>query len=310
MDDLYPPELRDLVGRAFSRMRRRLGRGAPTLSVRAQEWMRSLAGDVALDSYFTHPQAFPMLLLPWWLETEIRGVPDGAFHGDVAYSTLNGYYFVRMIDDLMDREASPGSSVLPVLIFFHTEFLLTYHRHFPYGHPFWDQLAKASLLAAETASRDADLPQIDRAQFLEISARKIAGAKIPIAAVCHRYERPELIAAWSDFVDLLGCWHQMLNDMRGWQRDVSHGRSTHFLSQATLRGDSVGSIAEWVISEGLPWGLAQLDAWMLQLLAAARELACPSLIAYLEQRRRSLETESEGLMTRLVALDTLASELR
>src|ERR671919_2765727 len=135
MGDLYPADLLDLVSRAFARIRRRLRDGAPTLSVHALGWMRSLAGTAPPQAYFTHPNAFPMLLLPWRLEESVRGLPDRAFHRDVVYSTLTGYYFVRMIDDLMDRDHPPGRAVLPALIFFHTEFQLAYHRHFPYGHP-------------------------------------------------------------------------------------------------------------------------------------------------------------------------------
>jgi hypothetical protein len=48
-------------------------------------------------------------------------------------------------------------------------------------------------------------------------ARKVVGASIPIAAVCHRYDRSELLAPWSAFVELLGRWHQMLNDPAVWQ---------------------------------------------------------------------------------------------
>jgi hypothetical protein len=305
--DAYPPELQDLVSRAFSRLRGRLEVAVPTLSAHTKGWMHALAPDALPETYFTHPQAFPMLLLPWWLEATVRGVPARAFHGDVVYSTLNGYYFVRMIDDLMDAEHPPGAHVLPSLIVFHTEFQLTYHRHFPHDHPFWQDFTSASFSAAETASLDAGLETIDRGHFLQTSARKIAGAKVPIAAVCHRYGRPELLGPWSELVDLLGRWHQMLNDMRGWHRDLGRGTDTYFLSEASRRTVQTASIAEWVIAEGFDWGFAQLDGWMEQLLAAAGEIDCPPLTAYLEYRHRALADDRRSLMPSVRALRLLAT---
>jgi hypothetical protein len=310
MGDPYPADLLDLVDRAFARIRRRLRAGAPTLSVHALGWMRSLAGTAPPQAYFTHPNAFPMLLLPWRLEESVRGVPDRAFHRDVVHSTLTGYYFVRMIDDLMDGDHPPGRTVMPALIFFHTEFQLAYHRHFPHRHPFWESLVDASFAAAETATRDAELSAIDRTEFLAISARKIAGAKIPIAAVCHRYDRVDLLEPWSAFVDVLGGWHQMFNDIFDWSRDLAQGRTTHFLSHASAHSGPDGSVAEWVIDDGLDWGRAQLDEWMDQLLVAAGELGAPALVTYLEERRRALDAEWREMEESRIALRRIAAAMR
>lgn len=310
VDQRFPPELDKLAKRAYTRMGRGLRVGAPTLADHALEWTRLLSGHARPESYFTHADAFPMLLLPWWLEGCIRGEPAEAFHADVVYSTMTGYYFVRMIDDLMDRDRVPRPEAVPALIFFHTEFHRTYHRHFAQGHPFWDALNAASLTSAETASKDAGLAGVSREQFIEISARKIAGARIPIAAVCHRYDRQELIGQWYAFVDLLGRWHQMLNDILGWNRDLAHGRRTYFLTEAQARAGDGGSVAEWVIADGLDWGLAELDAWMGPLLAAGAELDSTPVVAYLEDRRRSLVDKWEDLAPSIEALRRLASTLR
>jgi hypothetical protein len=322
MDDAYEPALRDLVERAFSRMDRRLGAGAPTLSAHVQAWRQTLSGTAPAAGYFLHERAFPMLLLPWWIEAGIRdgGVggsagqsgpdsPDPAFHADVVYSTLTGYYFVRMIDDLMDHERPPAAEVLPALIFFHTEFQGAYRGHFPDGHPFWATFEAASYASAEAASRDAGLGDVDRARFERISARKISGGKVPISAVCHRYGRADLLEPWFAFVDLLGCWHQMLNDMLDWNRDLEQGRTTYFLSEASRQAPTL-STAEWVVSAGLAWGLAQLEAWMTELLRAARELDRPPLVAYLEGRQATVAREWQAIAGSLEAITRLARVLR
>jgi hypothetical protein len=307
--DAYPAPLRSITAAAVERLGTRLSGMAPTLGEHANRWMRSLAGDAPPERYFLHPRAFPAVLLPWLADKAIRGKPSAAFQRDVVYSTVAGYYFVRLIDDVMDGEAvSPPA--IPLLIVLHAEFEQAYHRHFPAGHPFWDDLARSSYQAAETASRDAGQQRITRGHFLASSARKVAGAKIPIAAVCHHAGRPELVAPWSDFVDLLGRWHQMLNDMLGWSRDLQRGTPTYFLSEAADRAGPDGSIAEWIVNQGYGWGIDQLQPWMGELKASARDLGSPSLVRYLEGRDRTLLATWQNLREEMGSLQRLAHSLR
>lgn len=307
--DPYPPGLRELTQVAVSRLGARLRRNAPVLGEHADGWMRSLAGDAPAERYFLHPRAFPAVLLPWLLEGAIHRTPSRSFQRDVVYSTVTGYYFVRMVDDLMDGEVVPPQ-IVPLLIVLHSEFEQTYHRYFPAGHPFWDALARSSYQAAEMASRDVGQSRITREHFLSTSARKVAGAKIPLAAVCHRYERAELVVPWSDFVDLLGRWHQMLNDMLGWSRDLHRGTPTYFLSEAAARAGSDASIAEWVISDGYEWGMSELAPWMTDLVSTAGALGSPALMTYLEGRERALRATWEDLRVGMGSLQRLARSLR
>jgi hypothetical protein len=307
--DPYPAPLRELTRLAVTHLSTGLRRNAPVLGEHADGWMRSLAGDAPAERYFLHPRAFPAVLLPWLLEAAIRRTPSRSFQRDVVYSTVAGYYFVRLTDDLMDGEAV-APQIVPLLIVLHGEFEQTYHRHFSAGHPFWDALARGSYEAAEMASRDAAQRRITRDHFLANSARKVAGAKIPLAAVCHRYERTELLPPWSEFVDLLGRWHQMLNDMLGWSRDLQRGTPTYFLSEAAARAGSGASIAEWVISDGYEWGMNELTPWMADLVAAARALDSPALVTYLDGRERALLAAWEELRGGVPSLQRLAHSLR
>jgi len=307
--DPYPAPLKALTRDAAVRLITRVKRNAPALGDHADQWMRALAGDAPAERYFLHPRAFPAVLLPWLVEAAVRRQPSRAFQRDVVYSTVAGYYFVRLTDDLMDGEPV-APPVVPLLIVLHAEFEQTYYRYFPAGHAFWDVLARSSYQAAETASRDAGQRRITREHFLAGSARKVAGAKIPIAAVCHRYDRSDLVAPWSGFVDLLGRWHQMLNDMLGWSRDLQRETPTYFLSEAVARAAPGGSIAEWVISDGYEWGMGQLAPWMADLMAAARELESPALATYLEGRDRALLATWEKLRTEMEPLRRLARSLK
>jgi len=307
VDGLYDPELVDLARTAVGRLRRRLRAQSPTLAKHVAGWMRSLSGGAPPERYFTHPQAFPMLLLPWWLELTIRGSVVHAFQREIVYSTLSGYYFVRLIDDAMDAQPPPEPELLPALIVLHTEFQHAYHRYFPFDHPFWAALLDSSYEAAEMASRDARRREIDRAEFIRVSSRKISGAMVPIAAVCHHHRRPDLIGPWSDMVRLLGQWHQMGNDIFDWRRDLERGTATYFLSEASRRSGADGSILEWAMAEGLAWGMGELRDWMEKLQTSAATLDSPALMAYLAWRRQALEAEWLKLRAGLEPLQRLAA---
>ena len=173
-----------LAEQSIERLANTLSAETPELARATAGWMRSLLHCRA-GRLLTHPEAFPMLLLPWWMEQSINGSADRAFQAEIAYSSVCGYYFVRILDDLMDGDSPPPAPVLPAMIVFHTEFQQAYGHLFPADHPFWDLLRHYSFDAAETASADAALDSVDLDQFARISSRKIAGAKIPLAAVGH-----------------------------------------------------------------------------------------------------------------------------
>jgi len=134
--------------------------------------------------------------------------------------------------------------------------------------------------------------------------------KVPIAAVCHKYGQAELLAPWFDLVDRFGRWHQMLNDVLDWSRDLDHQRHTYFLSEAIRRKERTESVAEWVIRDGLSWGRGELDQWADELAARARELGSPDLVGYVERRRRAAADHWEQLTPSLASLARLASAMR
>ncbi len=87
---MYGHGLKTLIGSVFARLRSELRAAGPALAERALAWMAELAGSSHLEACFTRPEAFPVLLLPWWLGKTLRRAPDMAFHADVLYSTING----------------------------------------------------------------------------------------------------------------------------------------------------------------------------------------------------------------------------
>ncbi len=291
----------------MTRLTDRLDHHTPELGRHVSDWMGSLA-EGAATSYFTHPEAFPMLQLPMWLERTVAHDNDPELDSRIAYSTICGYYFVRMLDNLMDGEVVP-SPALPAMILLHTEFQATYQEVFPAGHAFWPDFMRFSYASAEMASMDSALRTVDAEAFQRVSSRKIAGSKIPIAAVCHRYGRTDRLDAWSDVVDLLGRWHQMRNDVLDWARDRQRGGSTYFLTTADLRAASGESTVEWIGREGLTWARGELSTWMNELRELARGLGSSGLQSYLEERERRSADAWERIAADLAAINELALSL-
>jgi hypothetical protein len=289
------PPLSQLVTKAISRLHLELEQTAPVMGEAVFEWMRHLGGTAEPADYFNHPLAFPALLLPWWLEKTIRRQPDLQLQADLTYSTINGYYHVRLIDNLMDGDATVELGLLPALGFFHTQFQMAYQPYFASDHPFWTFFTATWFHSAEVTLKDAHLTEIEAAQFEQVSAQKVCAAKIPLAAVCYRHRRPDLIEPWSRLVDLFGCWHQMFNDLFDWHKDEAGHNRTYFLSEAKRRQHEGEPLISWVAREGFDWAIGKLQAWMLELKRMAHHLNSPDLSAYLDQRETMLLTQQEAI---------------
>jgi len=276
--------LGNIIAAALERIRANVERGTPYLAQRLLEWMNSLYPDHSLHEYCTHPESFPLLLAPWWLEEALRQKPDTSFQLDLIHSSMNMYYHIRLIDNLMDRDVPTDLALLPALGFFHTEFQRPYHRYFAHEHAFWDYFTSIWFHFSEVTMLDRSMSEFDALQFEKIAAQKMCFAKIPLAAVCYKYSRMDALPAWSHFLERYGCWSQMLNDTFDWLKDLQNGAGTFFLSEARRRKYPDESVTEWVIREGFEWAIETLQAWMSELRTLANGLENPAIVQHLDGR--------------------------
>jgi hypothetical protein len=279
---------------------------APVMAQHISGWLHFLSGSTQPENYFKHPRAFPSLLLPWWLEKSLVVSHDLIFQAEVAYSTINGYYAIRLADNLMDGHATVELKLLPALNFFQTQFQAVYYHYFSADHPFWNFFKTTWFHSAEVTFRDAMLTNLDEFQFEQVAAQKTCAAKIPLAAVCYRYHRPDLIEPWSGWVDLFGCWHQLLNDCFGWHRDFACQTPTYFLAEAERRRMLNEPVAGWVAREGFAWAIEKSQGWMSALRARAAQLRSPELLTYLAGRETMLQKQVEEVSAGLDAIGKLA----
>jgi hypothetical protein len=306
MDD---ESLEKIVAAALARLRISVECGTPFMGQCILEWLGSLYPNHSLQEYCTHPDAFPLLLTPWWLEKTLRETLDTSFQLDLVYSSMNMYYHLRLIDNLMDGDVPTNRNLLPALGFFHTEFQTPYHRHFGHEHPFWDYFAKVWFHSAEVTMLDGSMSDFDSTQFEKIAAQKLCAAKIPLAAVCYKYGRTDVLPAWSCFLERYALWSQMLNDTFDWLKDSQHKAGTFFLSEARRRKSPDESLTEWVIREGFGWAMARLEALMYELRALANDLKNPSILEHLDTRAATLARKRDRVFEGLLSLAKLRDAL-
>ncbi len=299
------PALRELIHAAADRLCAEMTLAAPYMAGQVMDWGKSLAGSAQLADYFLHPAAFPSLALPWWLEKTLRPAPDLSFQTDLIYSTLNGYYYIRLLDNLMDGDTTVEQKLLPAAAFFHTQFQAVYQPYFEPTHPFWGVFKRVWFHAAESTLRDAQLDDIDLELFNQVAGQKLSPVKIPLAAVCYRYGCPDRISPWSDFCDRLGSWHQMWNDLFSWNADLRYHIRTYFLCEAERRKRAGETVMGWIAREGFAWGNEALQSWLVDLKTTAVALNSPALNAYLDQcaaRLRQKQAEVEDSLPKLAAV--------
>jgi hypothetical protein len=310
MSELYNAALDALITQAVERLQGELQRYTPFMAERVYQWMCGLAGDAQPAAYFQHPLAYPIFLLPYWLEKSLHGEVDEAFQGDLIYSSMNIYYFIRLMDNVMDDNAATERQLLPALGFFHTQWQSVYQRHFAVGHPFWTYFQRVWYEAGEITLRDAMLQDIDLDSFINTSGRKVYAARIPCAAVCHRYAQIDVLEVWTPLYERLERWHQMYNDVFGWVGDFQNRTPTYFLSEVQRRKQATEMPADWVAREGFAWASQLLGDWLAELQALATSLNSPELEAYLRFREKLYIKQGEDIQVRLAQLTKLLDAVK
>jgi hypothetical protein len=289
--------LSECLDRAISRLPH-ICRDAPAANAALLAWASRLSPTGRPRDYFDGGRAV-MLVLPWWLEKRIRPTPDIAFQERLVESTVCAYYFVRLIDNVMDENGAQERRLLPVLGLLHSNFVREYTRLFPSDAPFWDHFNRYWAATAEAAIRDKILPRLSLDDFFNVAARKTSGIKIPLAAVCCRYDRTDLLEPWCDFHDRFACWLQMADDTFDWVHDLRNGDVTFFLSEAHRQKRNGESVSGWVIRRGFAWAINWLEEAMRDLYQHARRLESPELIRFLTYRDAEIRERWLDLSSKL-----------
>jgi hypothetical protein len=307
-EDIFEPQLLVLTRRAIERLSRNLTCVAPEIAAEVKLWITSLSSTENPEDYFRDARAY-ILLVPWWAERSARGAPDLIFQSDLIYSSVNAYYFVRLIDDLMDGHAGTDLRMLPVLGFFHSQFQAVHASYFPPESAFWDFFHSTWGAMAQAAMIDASMPEISADDFARFAVVKSAGVKIPIAAVFFHYGREDLLPPWCEFYDGLARWNRMVDDVFDSLLDAQKGTVTYFLTEGKRRKRANESVSAWIIREGFAWACEEAESYAPWLSRIAQALGSSDLIRYVEHRRAEISSCFERMRPGLLELARLAAAL-
>jgi hypothetical protein len=303
---LYDAQFRRMVNDACIRIQAELMHRAPFLGEQVCPWMSHLSPTSDAAEYFLQPRTFPLLLLPWWAARTFAAEPDRDFLADVVYSTVNGYYYIRLLDNLMDGHGTVELKILPATAFFHSEFQAAYHKYFDAAHPFWEIFRSAWFSGSDAVAREFALDRIDEAEFERVTVVKLAGARIPLAAVAFRHDAGERLQCWEKFALALARWSQMEDDLFDWHDDLRHGKTSHFLTEAR-RHQGLETVEAWVIREGFPRGIATLQRELDALRHLVPQLNSPDVVRYLDLRQTMLEALKTRIGAAFQILEDVAS---
>jgi hypothetical protein len=297
--------LHHCVATSIAKLREELHTALPHLSQDVSTWMDAIAPGGEAANYLSDPLMFPIVQLPAWLLQTLTGRPDADFLSDISYSTVSGYYQIRLLDNVRDRHGTIEASLLPAAGFFEQEFRSVYQNYFSPEHPFWDCFERFWAATSASVEKEATLRDMELEDFREIAADKFAAAKIPLSAVAYRCHRPDVLPLWLHFCDEFARATQSLDDLFDWQDDLQGGRCTYFLAEAARRKEKHESTESFILREGFSRGAQCLREQTMLVRELAAQLNCRAVIQYLDQREQMLAAKLAPIQRGLENLQQL-----
>ncbi len=289
MRDEFDPLLEQLISNALLRfdanLRAALPRTAPQL-------LKFLHGVPTGPEHVLSVRNFPHFVLPYWLSPARKRGVDADFQTDMIYSTISGYYAIRLCDNISDNDGPPElRKFAPCTAYFDSEFIRPYMKYFRKAHRFWDFFDKVWAQQAEASSADSLLDDVDSDTFSLLSSKKFTAIKIPISAVHFRYrELGASFERWLRFVDCLGSFAQFSNDFFDWNHDSRYGITTYISSESRRRAPGE-NIAKWFLREGFDWGVAELKARFNNVRMEAEALGNDEVLTWTVTRGQTLDRD-------------------
>lgn len=261
-----------------------------------KRWLDDLVGHGNLASAFLAPRSHPLVHLPVWA-AHMVGYDNHDTLRDLTLSSIHGYLFIRLIDNVVDNDGAPAPrSLLPVLAVLASQFERPYHGLFDRRHPFWGEFDREWQLTAEAAIADANAQHIDERFFFEFSGRKTRAMMIPVGAVLHLGQATDLLPLWSRASAAFGCWQQFHNDFFDAYKDLGHETNTWLLSHGRSAAQPGERLDQWLRREGLLWAVARLNQLEMLMVRAVDDLGSPEFSEYVVMRSKATRAEASRVL--------------
>ncbi len=265
----------------FSRLETRVASLPPHLREQGAAFL-TWAG----PGYFTQADAAPLLHLPLWMPQPVA--PE--VMADVLDATALAYAYVRIQDNVIDEPGTRGNP--PMLLVGNAllwDAMALWHRHTE-GR-FAQEARRAWVeFSEQTEAERRQLLRTDgySAADFEAHARKCALAELPLYAVMSASGDWTGAAAVRPLVHGLARSYGCVNDVLGWERDLSSGANTYLLSAARALAGPSGLAGEvrraLLFSPLLETMLAEAERALEDCRAPAAELRLREFDRFLEER--------------------------
>jgi hypothetical protein len=278
------PTFDGLVRDSAARLLRRLNRTMPSAAALFRRWLLELLDGSPLSKLLLWRDRFPMLQLPLWVDASLARRPAFQLYRDLTYSTISGYLFIRLVDELMDANRPTDVRLLSGAGFLHWEFHQAYVEHVPSRSPFWARCRRLWYQSGEAIALESQLSSINRRIFTRIAEGKLGPALIPVIAICLSRRRPRAIQGWMTTVRHLSRFEQLLDDTLDFHEDLHRGAATYMLSTYRRRRRRGELPVSWYFRDGMPWSFRRLFDELRRLKQRAERQKCVGLQVHLARR--------------------------
>jgi hypothetical protein len=302
MQDQSDPLLDQLISNALLRFDANLRAALPETAPQLLRFLRDIP---TRPEHAFGARAFPHFVLPYWLSPARERIADAEFQTDVIYSTISGYYSIRLCDNIGDNDGPPElRKFAPCAAYFDSEFIRPYMTYFSAKDEFWHLFDRFWAQQAEASAADGLLNDVDEKTFASLSSKKFTATKIPLAAVRSRYlvSKSEF-DDWLQFVDYLGRFAQFSNDFFDWRHDSLQGITTYVSSEWKRRAPD-DSIASWFLREGFDWGVDELKSRFETVKREAEVSGNKAVLDWVAARGRTLNDDIEEMRSGLELVKT------
>ncbi len=307
-EHLFDAQQQAILDQSVARLRNELRRRAPLSAVETDAWLQRQNAPDSPELSFRRLKSH-FLLIPRYLELHIRGTADPEFQSGLVYSSLNAYYFARLLDNVADGQSPGDAALLPMAAFFHYNFQAAYSGWFAPESPFWECFHELWIGMADATVEGSRKAEYSESDLEEATARKIAAVKIPVAAVCYRYGREDLLAGWLGFYDAFCCAHELLDDLGDCFSDLAAGRASYLLSQGNRDKLPGETIEGYLLRAGLERGYQAISEWLGEAERRAELLESGLLVSFVRNWRGRVENYWNAWLPDLKQLARLAEVL-
>ena len=300
------PDLGSILASALEHLKVHLEQDMPLLAPKVFTWLAGLSSSNQPTDRFLGELMYPIFLLPWSLEEELAdGQTNIEWQVELITSSLGGYYYIKLIDDLVDGDVSLDPQLAPAAPWFFWHFQRPYQKHFPLHHPFWhSDFPIGSFGSCDEIRWEQRGGPRTRAEFREVAVQKCSLIRLPLILVADRYSGRQRLPPWLELAEVLACLCQMLDDVTDWRSDLAWGRS-YFLTYGRAAAGGEENLPTWILTDGLRWALSEIAWWWEAVQRASEEIRSQTWKARLERLEAAWRCYENSLTVVLATLENL-----